>query len=173
MPQFGMHNETGKGSYFYQVATWKGGLAVGDGDLCFIDASDSSYVKSAAEFPWNGNLATTQADFHDEFYGVSTVRRTTAMTADATSAPEGGVLASGEFCFPCDELQSDTYPSYNSFVTIAQGAGNTLDPQKVVLTTDVTIAIGRLTRPALTGYTSLVFTIEPTTFGVGGIQTKA
>lgn len=171
MPQFGMHNQTGKGPYRYQTSNWKGGLAVDDGDFVYKDASDH-YDKSAAGFTWNTNIATTQADFKAVFRGVSTCRRTTAMTADATQAPEGGILASGEFCFPCAALESAVYVNAAGYVAIAQGVGNTLNPQKVVYTATVGIAIGKLTRDAAIGATSLVFELMPATF-TGGPQTNA
>lgn len=170
--QCGMARSTGKGPYRHQTALWKGALAVALGDLCYKDASDH-YDKSAAQYTWDTNLATTQASFKDVFRGVSDVRRTTLQTADGNQNSDGGILASGEFTFPCAALGSAAYVAYNSYVTIAQGTGNTLDPAKVVLTTDVTIAIGILTRDAAAGATELTFELLPATGPHGAIATNA
>jgi hypothetical protein len=171
MPQFGMHNDTGKGPYRYQTANWPGSSAVNDGDFVFKSTSDH-YDYSALLFTWNASLAQTQTDFKAVFRGVSTTRRTAAQTAAATQAPDGGILASGEFCFPCTAPGSAVYVAANSYVTIAQGTGNTLNPQKVVATTNVALAIGKLTRDVAATDTSMVFELMPATF-TGGPQTNA
>ena len=171
MSIFGMHRQTGKGPYRLQTALWKGALAVADGDLVYKDASDH-YDKSAAQYTWDTNLATTQASFKDVFRGVSTVRRTTVQTSDGTQATDGGIYASGEFTFPCAALGSAAYVAHNNYVTIAQGSGSNLDPAKVVLTTDVTLAIGKLTKDAASGATEVTFELMPATF-TGAPQTNA
>lgn len=172
MSIFGMHRETGKGPYRHQTANWKGGLAVADGDLVYKDASDH-YDKSAALFTWNASLAQTQADFKDVVRGVSTVRRTTLQTSDGTQSTDGTILASGEFTFPCDALAVAAYVAFNSYVTIAQGTGNSLNPAKVVLTTDLTIAFGKLTRDAAVGATELTFELLPATGPLGAPSANA
>lgn len=160
MPSVGPSFSTGKGPYRMQSANWKASLAVAVGDLVYKDASDH-YDKSAAEYTWDTNLATTQASFHDVFRGVSQVRRTTAQTTDGDQVTDGCIACTGEFCFPCAALGSAAYVAKDTFVTIAQGTGNTLNPQKVVITTDVTIAIGKLTRDAAVGQTFLWFEVVP------------
>lgn len=171
MSQFGNNRATGKGPYRHQTAKWKGALAVAMGDLIYKDTSDH-YDKSAASYTWNTNLATTQAEFHDLFRGVSDVRRTTAQLADGTQNTDGCILASGEFTFPCTALGSALYVAHNTWVTIDQGTGNTLNPQKVIPTTDVTLAIGRLTKDAAAGATELTFEIIPAAgVNVSSIQT--
>lgn len=165
MPDVGPSYSTGKGPYRMQSALWKGGLAVAVGDLVYKDASDH-YDKSAAQYTWDTDLATTQASFHDVFRGVSQVRRTTAQTADGSQTTDGCIACTGEFCFPCAALGAALYVASNTYVTIAQGTGNTLNPQKVVSTTDVTIAIGKLTRDAAAGDTWLWFEVQPT-LGIG------
>ncbi|HEY1191546.1 MAG TPA: hypothetical protein VGE74_28195 [Gemmata sp.] len=172
MGVFGMMRQTGKGPYRHQTALWKGALAVALGDLVYKDGSDH-YDKSAASYPWDTNLATTQASFKDVFRGVSTVRRTTLQTADGTDATDGPILASGEFTFPCDALGAAAYVAYNSYVTIAKASGNALDPAKVVLTTDITIAIGKLTRDAALGATELTFELLPATGPQGAAPANA
>lgn len=172
MSVFGMSRQTGKGPYRHQTALWKASLAVACGDLCYKDAADH-YDKSAALYPWDTNLATTQASFKDVFRGVSTVRRTTAQTTDGNQNTDGNLLASGEFTFPCAALGAAVYVAYNSYVTIAQGTGNTLDPAKVVLTTDITIAIGKLTRDGAAGATELTFELLPATGPQGAAAANA
>ncbi len=172
MGVYGMSRATGKGPYRHQTALWKGALAVACGDLVYKDGSDH-YDKSAAQYTWDTNLATTQASFKDVMRGVSEVRRTTAQTADGTDATDGPILATGEFTFPCAALNSALYVATNTYITIAQGTGNTLDPAKVVATTDVTLAFGKLTRDAAAGATELTFELMPATFGIGAPQTNA
>jgi hypothetical protein len=168
MGVYGMNRATGKGPYRHQKAKWKGAVAVAYGGLVYKDTSDH-YDKDAASFTWNTSLSQTQTDFKAAFRGVSDARRTTAMTADGDEA-DGCVLASGEFTFPCAALGSAAYVAKDTYVTIAQGTGNTLDPNKVVITTNVALAIGKLTRDAALGATELTWEIMPATF-TGGPQT--
>lgn len=170
--QAGMNRATGKGPYRHASAAWKASTAVAMGDLCYKDSSDH-YDKSAADFTWNASLAQTQADFKDVFRGVSDVRRTSSQAVAGTENTDGCMLVSGEFRFPCAALGSAAYVAYNSYITIAQGTGSTLDPKKVVLTTDVTIAIGILTEDAAIGATELVFELLPATGPKGAIPTNA
>lgn len=172
MPDFGPSYSSGKGPYRMQTALWKASLAVAVGDLVYKDASDH-YDKSAAQYTWDTNLATTQASFHDVFRGVSQVRRTTAQTTDGTQGTDGCIACTGEFVFPCAALGAALYVSSNTWVTIAQGTGNTLNPQKVISTTDVTLAIGKLTRDAAAGATWLWFEILPALGLNSGLQTVA
>lgn len=165
MPDVGPSYSTGKGPYRMQSALWAPAAAVAVGDLVFKSASDH-YDYSALLYTWDTNLATTQASFHDVFRGVSQVRRTVAQLQSGTQVTDGCIAATGEFCFPCAALVSALYVASNTFVTIAQGTGNTLNPQKVVSTTDVTIAIGKLTRDAAAGQTWLWFEVQPT-LGIG------
>lgn len=169
MGVYGMARATGKGPYRHQTALWKGALAVGHGDLIFKDASDH-YDKSAASYVWDTSLLVTQTSFKKLFRGVSEVRRTTAQLADGTDATDGPILATGEFTFPCAALQSAVYVANNSWVAIAQGTGNTLDPAKVVPTTVAAIAIGKLTKDAAVGATELTFELIPPTGLTEGAQ---
>lgn len=162
MPDVGPSYSTGKGPYRMQTANWPGSSPVAVGDFVYKSSSDR-YDYSAAVFPWDTNIATTQANFHDVFRGVSQVRRTASQTTAGTQATDGCIAATGEFMFPCDALGAAVYVANNQYVTIAQGTGNTLNPQKVVATTDVTLAIGKLTRDAAAGQTWLCFEIVPTT----------
>ena len=160
MPSVGPSNSTGKGPYRMQSANWAPASAVAVGDLVFKSASDH-YDYSALLFTWNTNLATTQEDFHDTFRGVSQVRRTTAQLTAGTQVTDGCIAATGEFCFPCAALESAVYVANNQYVAIAQGTGNTLNPQKVVPTTTIALAIGKVTRDAPVGQTFLWFEIVP------------
>ena len=165
-PIHGMNRETGKGPYRTQSALWKASLAVGQADLVYKEVSDH-YDKSAAQFTWNSSLAQTQTDFKAVFRGVSACRRTTAQTADGSDVLDGPILSSGEFWFPCTALAAALYVAANSYVTIDQGVGNTLNPAQVIATTNVSLAIGRLTRDAAVGATGLYFEIMPATTGNG------
>jgi hypothetical protein len=168
-PIQGMARQTGKGPYRTQTASWKASLAVAMGDLVYKETSDH-YDKSASQFTWDTNLAQTQTDFKAVFRGVSNARRTTLQTADGSDVLDGPILASGEFFFPCAALAAALYVANNQYVTIGQGTGNTLNPALVVPTTNVSLAIGKLTRDAVVGATGLYFEIMPATF-TGGPQT--
>lgn len=172
MPDIGPAYSTGKGPYRMQTALWKASLAVAVGDLIYKDASDH-YDKPASSITWNATLAATQEDFHDTFRGVSMVRRTTAQTADGTQATDGCIACSGEFFFPCTALQSALYVANNQWITIDQGVGNTLNSQKVIGTTVIALAIGKLTRDAAVGATWLAFEIVPALGLSDGLQTVA
>lgn len=173
MGAYGLAGATGKGPYRKQTANWKGGLAVGHGDAVFKDTGDSNsaganYDKSAASYTGATDHPTTQTSFKAVFRGYSETRRTTAQTADGSTTTDGGILASGEFTKPCAALGSAA--NVGAYVGPAQGgSATTLDPQKVEIVTNVSYAIGRLTRPAAVGATELTFEIHPATFD-GGVQ---
>lgn len=168
MPKtIGPHRETGTGPYRYQTANWKASIAVDDGDLVFQDTADLNasnvpYDKPAGSLTWTGALLGTQQAFRPLFRGVSTVRRTTLQTTAGDQVTDGGILASGEFTFPCAALAAAYI--VGTLVTVAKASGNAIDPKKVVPTTDPSIAIGKLTVPAISGDTQLTFELQPATF---------
>lgn len=163
MSVYGMARSTGKGPYRHQWCKWKGGVAVNVGDLCFRDAADG-YDKSAASFTFVTDLATTQAGFKPAFRGVSEARRVAGQLADGDQAADGNILSTGEFTFPCAALGAAAVVSATSFVAPAKQTGSFLEPQKVVLTTNPALAIGKLTRDALAGAVELTFELIASTF---------
>lgn len=168
MSAHGPARDTGKGPYRHQTSLWKGGEAVNVGDLCY--KGSDHYDHSAALFTWDATLLQTQIDFKALFRGVSNVRRTTPQLADGSGVLDGYILGSGEFTFPCVALVGALYVAANQYVTIAQGTGNTLNPALVIATTNVSLAIGKLTRDAAVGAVELTFEVMPATF-TGGPQT--
>lgn len=163
----GVNNETGKGPYRLQTANWKAALAVNVGDLIFADTADANaagdpYDKPAGSVTWTTDLLTTQRLFTPLFRGVSAVRRIAGQTAAGDQVTDGGILATGEFTFACAALGAAALKG--ALVGIAKASGNALDPQKVLVTTDPTIAIGKLTRFAAVGATRLTFELLTPTF---------
>lgn len=167
----GQFRDTGKGPYRQQTANWKATYIVNAGDLCYLDTADTNsagagYDKSASYFPWAGSLLLTQTAFKAVFRGISAVRRVAAQTTDGTQTTDGGILADGEFTFPCLSLGSAVQA--NTFVTIAQnGVANSLNPALVAPTTNPMIAIGRVTQYAAVGATQLTFEVYPYGFDGG------
>lgn len=172
----GQANQTGKGPYrTADDANWKGGLAVGCGDLIYYDPNDTNasgqpYDKTGANLAWQGSLAATQLLFKTQFRGVSTVRRTTLQTSDGSKTSDGPILCSGEFKFPCAALGSAAL--VGAYVGIAQGTGNTVDGTHVAIVASVSDAIGRVTQFAPVGQTFLQFEIFPVVFN-SGVQAQA
>lgn len=163
MPTCGIYNETGQGGDYDQWdAVWKGGVAVAPGDLVFRDAADG-YDKPASSYTWDTDLATTLGTFNAVFRGVSTARRLATQTADGGKA-DGGIIYTGEFCFPCAALGAAVVPG--ALVTVAKQTGNALENQKVATTATIGQAIGRVTRDAAVGQTFLYFKLlTPLVFG--------
>lgn len=170
----GMAGETGKGPYRHQWAIWKGAIAVGYGDAIYQDTGDVNgssfpYNKPANLFTWSVDLATTQVNFKQVFCGYSEVRRTAAQTADGDQTTDGCILGGGEFTKPCAALGSAAV--VGAWVGPAQGAGNTLSATNVMIVTNVSRAIGKLTRPAAVNSTELTFECMPGTLdGVAAIS---
>lgn len=129
---------------------YKAGSAVSIGDCCFIDSSDSHTVKSAVNFTWTTDLPTTQAAFIAEFIGVS------AQHYDGTNVTYGikdGKLrmdTTGVFEFDT----ADSSHNVGDLVGLAQGTGNTLNPQAVTTVSDEAHAIGRVVDATYTTYGS-------------------
>lgn len=173
MGVYGMGRATGKGPYRHQTANWKGALAVALGDLVFADTGDTNsasapYDKTASQFNGSVDLGTTQAAFKALFRGVSEVRRTTLQTSDGTDATDGAILATGEFTFPCAALGSAAI--VGAYVGPAQGVDAThLSSTNVMIVTNVSRAIGKLTRAAAVGAVELTFEVMPATFD-GGVS---
>jgi hypothetical protein len=131
-----------------------------------MDTTDSNYDKPMSSYPWTTDLATTLSAAHDVFRGVSNVRRIAAQLADG-GREQGVIFLDGEFAFPCDALGSAAKPG--DLVTFAKQAGNALEAQKVVITTTIGHAIGRVQEAAAVGATTLIFNLEPALFA-GGAQ---
>jgi hypothetical protein len=155
----GVHSNnrsTGKGPYRYQSAKWKASVAVNTGDLVYRAAD--GYDKPASSFAWNTDLATTLAALRPLMRGVSDVRRTTLQTADGDQGTDGGIIASGEFTFPCAALGSAAVPG--DYVTLAKQSGNAIEAAKVAITATAAHAIGKVTRDAAVGATELTFELS-------------
>lgn len=154
MPTKGQYNQTGQmGDYDQWPAVWKAALVVNPGDLVYRDNADG-YDKSVALYPWNTNIATTAGVLNALIRGVSTAKRLAAQLTDGGIA-DGGIISGGEFCMDCTALGSAAKPG--DLVSLEDFGNSTVAPQKVRITAVPGEAIGRVTRDAAVGATSLYF----------------
>jgi hypothetical protein len=156
MPTRGQYNQTGQmGDYDQWPAVWKAALVVNPGDLVFRDVD--GYDKSVAAYAWNTNIATTAAALNGLVRGVSTARRLAAQTTDGGIA-DGNILSNGEFCMDCTALGAAAKPG--DLVSLEDFGNSTVAPQKVRITAVAAEAIGRVSRDAAVGATSLFFKLQ-------------
>ena len=164
MPTRGFANQTGQGGEYRKITPkWPASTAVAPGDLVWWDTSDDTH-KPMSSYVWNTNIATTAGTANAVFAGVSCARRLATQTT-AGGVADGMIVYTGEFCFDCDALGAAVDPG--ALVSFAANAGaDGLENQKVRTTATAGEAIGRVTRPAAAGQTSLYFTLlTPLIFG--------
>jgi hypothetical protein len=97
-------------------ATTPAGFPISEGDMCWFDPQDDSVqlstlgpgcVKAADQFPWTTNLATTQANFAQQFCGISMQRWLAQVALNNVQANYGikagliTIARLGVFRFPC------------------------------------------------------------------------
>jgi hypothetical protein len=166
----GIYNETGQhGNYDQVVPVWKASTAVAPGDLIYRDTV-TGYDLPLSSFTWDTSETVTLQAIHDVFRGVSMARRLASQTADG-GRPDGMLLMSGEFQFPCAALGSAA--AVGALVAPVKASGNSIENQKVKITSTLGEAIGVLTEDAAIGQLYLVFKIKPVLSperGVQGIQ---
>lgn len=167
MPVRNNARQTGKGPYFWGDAIWKGAVAVALGDLIY--RSNTNYDTPASSFTWAGSAAATRRNFKQQFRGVSFAQRFVAQTADGTNITDGGIICSGEFCFPCTALVNAISPG--QWVGPAT-SGSALLANTVQIVTDVREAIGFVSADGAAGETTITFNLFPATFN-GGVQATA
>lgn len=131
---------------------WKAGSAVAVGDCCFVDTSDNHTVKSAANFTWTTDLPTTQAAFVAEFLGVS-AQRYDGVNGNAYGISDGKLRVDTQGVYEFDT--TDSSHNVGDLVGLAQGTGNTLNPQAVTSVSDAAHAIGRVADATYTQYGSV------------------
>ncbi len=103
------------------------------GDLLYLDTDDA---KPAADFPWAGSLAATQAAFQSQFLGVATQRSGVGQTEDIR------VATSGVFDFPVTRASLNE----GAKLAVAKAAGDSLLSQQVVEATSSAGTIGTAVR---------------------------
>lgn len=120
----------------------KSGVAVNVGDICYVDVADGHTLKPAMSFTWTTSLAVTDANFVQQFAGVSMQQydgTTAGATAYGIQDSSLRCATSGVFDFPC---ASATFTA-GQLVGVAQdGANLNLAGQTVVAVSAVNQAIG-------------------------------
>lgn len=134
--------------------TFAASIAVAVGDAMFRDATAGT-AKPMTSFTWTTDLATTRFNAARLFAGLSNERR----LSSETDTPEGVVNSAGEALMGCAALGA-AYPP-GTLVTFAQvGATEVLSATNVAVTTDPSLAIGKLSRPAGSGATQVYVNFE-------------
>ena len=112
------------------------------GDLVWYDETNAVAV-SATDFPWQGSEAATQRAFALAFIGVAEDEIPANNKPDGTflNFPAIRVNKLGSARFP---VASGTWKE-NALVACAKASGNALDPKKVKVVTDPSLAIGKAT----------------------------
>ena len=113
--------------------------AVEIGDLTQLT---SGAITRASDETWDTDLATTQANFITNFFGVS-MQRKVANEASAHAVPDNRIRVATAAVFELDCDASDTY-NVGDLVGPAKQTGNLLENQKVASVAGVTMAIGRV-----------------------------
>ena len=113
---------------------------INEGDLCWWDAVTNS-AKSALDFAWQGSLAKTQRAFARLLIGMSLTKspanNVPAGTFDTVDKIRCGRFGAARLDCASTPVRKD------SLIAIAQGTGNTLNPQKCVIVTDPSLAVGK------------------------------
>lgn len=114
------------------------GSTIAVGDLVFLDVGAGNVVKSAADFTWDTNIATTQAGFANVFVGVALDAHVPAAGAIITFRVD--VSPDSFYAYTCT---SETHVIGDTFGP-AKASGNALLPQQLVKATATSsIARGR------------------------------
>lgn len=127
--------------------------AIYAGDFVVLVSSKASPASALGD---SGTLAQNQEAAHDVFLGVALDAKLAGDTRDIL------VASSGECKYPCVALGGAS--DIGAFVGIA-GTGSALAvgmaDQQVVIVATANLAIGRLSRPGVTGDTVLYFELNP------------
>lgn len=172
----GIYRETGQGGNYDQgPAKWKGSLAVNVGDLIYSDSADSNYTKPSACATYPGlasaaNYTTAAQNFKANFTGISMARRLTLQTTDGDDKSDGGVLTSGEFTMNIDSTTVTT--AVGAYVAVGN-SGNALLSSNVAVTSNVSLAIGKVSQLYTTGAGTITVKIFPQKSTAAGVQATA
>lgn len=132
---------------------------IDQGDLvCLV----GGLVVPASSIAWDTNLAGTQQDVHDVFLGVALTSSRNGDTADVIVATEG------EFEFPCAAAAF----ALGALVGPTAISTTSANARQVVGVASPWLAVGRVSRVAPSGSTSVLVRIESTIMH-GGVQAMA
>ena len=137
--------------------------AIEIGDLVYLDGS-SHNVKPASAFPWTSNtLALTQVALKAVFAGV-------AQDARSSSDAAGNILVATTGVAEYPIVDNATAADPGTFYGVAQGTGNNVLSQKLVVVANATEAIGKAAQAvAAHATTALVEIVGSVT--LSGVQT--
>lgn len=175
----GIYNQTGQhGNYDpFGGAKWKANITVNMGDLIYQDSTDSNYTKPAACFTYVGNgtanttnTVATQQNFAGNFAGVSGAQRISTQTTDGDGKTDGPIYGAGEYVYSIDSTTANQ--SVGTMIAIAN-SGNTILSQNVTITSNVSLAIGYVSQPYLTGLGQITVKLKPFRMDHVGVQAKA
>jgi len=143
----------------------KGGVVIHQGDEIWLHSDGYCYPASAAEL-WNTNIATTLADLHTAFVGISMDQRMASQTAD------GKILVATDGVFQMT-FSATTQQEIGTMVKgVQDGANVYLLSSQVQVAAAANLAIGRLAERVLAGATTAKVRIESTII-TGGVQAAA
>lgn len=135
------------------VHTFAASVAVAVGDLLYKSTANGQ-VYPMSSFTWTTNLATTRFNAARQFAGLSNERR----LSTETDTPDGIVYNGGEALNSCAALASAA--KAGELVTFGDNGDSTLSKTTLAITTDPSLAIGRLSRPAAVGATQLYWVFD-------------
>lgn len=117
----------------------------------FIFDSGSCVPKSAGDFTWDTDLATTQRQFREKFLGLAMDRNRSGDTFPIIYA------TGGRFEFDCAAATFNP----GDLVGPAKQSGSFLEPQKVVAVATADLAIGRVAKLYAANTTRVVVELNP------------
>ena len=118
---------------------------ISQGDMVFV-YSTLDQIKSAADFTWDTNIATTQAGFANVFAGIAYTGSASGETDDVLV----DVSSASVYEFPCASATFKT----GAPIGPAKQSGNYMENQKVVEATG-TSSVGRTVEPKSSAATSI------------------
>lgn len=138
-------------------------VAIAVGDLMFWDKA-SGYAEPISAFTWDASEEVTRRNATSTFAGVSKEARTGRETHDSSMILDSGCV----FTMP---MTSGT-PVIGTLLGFKKASGNTLEPQKLTIVTDIADAIGY----CIKRYTVATTTVECILFSPydveGGLQSR-
>jgi hypothetical protein len=117
----------------------KASTAIEPGDMLWLN--NDGYAEPASTFPWTTNLATTQANFHPKFLGISMDKRLASQTTPGLI----NVATRGRYRVPCS---TDTNArNVGTLYGPGKASGNALESRVCAVVTGANLAVGVLAKP--------------------------
>ena len=117
----------------------KASTAIEPGDMLWLN--NDGHAEPARTFPWTTNLATTQANFHQRFLGISMDKRLASQTTPGLI----NVATRGRY-----RVLSSTDANARNVGTLygpGKAAGNNLESQVCAVVGTANLAVGVLAKP--------------------------